>query len=100
MRSKPTTRRPHSTRCRVFGAAMLVLILGLAAVPGTAAVASRSSRPVYQPPRGYYLALGDSMAYGFQPTKHPGARPSTFDTGYVDVLAARLRKLSPKIRVV
>jgi len=57
--------------------------------------------PVYQPPQRYYLALGDSMAYGFQPTKaKPGARPSDFDTGYVDLFAARLRKLSPKIQVV
>ena len=29
-----------------------------------------------------------------------GAPPSAFDTGYVDVFAARLRKLSPKIQVV
>jgi hypothetical protein len=41
------------------------------------------------------------MAYGFQPTKaKPGARPSDFDTGYVDLFAARLRKLAPKIQVV
>jgi lysophospholipase L1-like esterase len=52
-------------------------------------------------PRGYYLALGDSMAYGIQPTKvKPGARPGDFDTGYVDVFAARLRKLTPGLRVV
>ena len=58
-------------------------------------------RPVYQPPQRYYLALGDSMAYGFQPNKaKPGARPADFNTGYVDVFAARLRKLSPKIEVV
>ncbi len=56
---------------------------------------------MYQPPQRYYLALGDSIAYGVQPTKaKPGARPSDFDTGYVDVFAARLRKLSPKIQVV
>jgi lysophospholipase L1-like esterase len=55
---------------------------------------------VYQTPQSYYLALGDSMTYGFQPDKAPGARPSAFDTGYVDVFASRLRKLSPKIRVV
>ena len=49
----------------------------------------------------YYLALGDSIAYGIQPTNaRPDARPSDFDTGYVDVLAARLRKLSPGLQVV
>jgi lysophospholipase L1-like esterase len=81
-------------------AAMIVLILGLAALPVSAAVVGQLSQPVYQPPQSYYLALGDSIAYGFQPTKKPGARASRFDTGYVDVFAARLRKLSPKIQVV
>jgi lysophospholipase L1-like esterase len=84
---------------------LTILLLGLAipvvlAVPGTATTGA-SQGPVYQPPQSYYLALGDSMAYGFQPTKaKPGARPSDFDTGYVDVFAASLRKLSPKIQVV
>jgi len=83
------------------GAAVVVLILGLAVLAGTAAAVNQASRPVYQPPQSYYLALGDSMAYGFQPTKaKPGARPSDFTTGYVDVFAARLQKLSPKIDVV
>ena len=92
---------PRATRRLLVGGAVAVLILGLVAFPGTAAVVSQSPRPVYQAPQSYYLALGDSMAYGFQPTKAtPGARPSDFDTGYVDVFAARLRKLSPKIEVV
>ena len=54
---------------------------------------------MYQPPQRYYLALGDSIAYGFQPTK-ANAPPSAVDTGYVGLFAARLRKLSPKLRVV
>jgi lysophospholipase L1-like esterase len=58
-----------------------------------------SARPVYQSPRSYYLALGDSIAYGFQPTK-ASAPPAAVDTGYVDLFAAHLRKLSPKLRVV
>jgi lysophospholipase L1-like esterase len=71
----------------------------LVALSGQAA-SGTSQPPVYQPPQSYFLALGDSIAYGFQPTKKPGTRASTFDTGYVDVFAARLRKLSPKIEVV
>jgi lysophospholipase L1-like esterase len=74
--------------------------LGLAvmlALAGCAAGAS-SPRPMYQPPQSYYLALGDSIAYGIQPGKGP--RPSAYDTGYVDVFAARLRKLAPRIQVV
>ena len=78
----------------VPAAALLAAAVALA-LTGTAAMGSRASSP-----GSYYLALGDSMTYGSQPTKPPSARPSTFDTGYVDVLAVRLRKLSPKIRVV
>jgi lysophospholipase L1-like esterase len=79
------------------------LLLGVAAVvllalSGTDA-SGTSQRSVYQPPQRYYLALGDSMAYGFHPTK-ANKPPSGFNTGYVDVFAARLRKLSPKIEVV
>jgi lysophospholipase L1-like esterase len=75
-----------------------IFLFTLAAL-GTAAAAG--PRPVYQSPQSYYLALGDSMTYGFHPNKaRPGARASAFDTGYVDVFAARLRKLSPNIQVV
>jgi lysophospholipase L1-like esterase len=94
-------RPTRSTRGALVSAVIVVLILSLVALPGTAAVARQSSRPIYQPPQRYYLALGDSMTYGFQPDKaKPGARPSDFDTGYVDVFAARMRKLSPRIDVV
>jgi lysophospholipase L1-like esterase len=65
----------------------------------TAPAASAAPGPVYQAPQAYYLALGDSMTYGFQPTKAE-LPPSEFRTGYVDVFAARLRALAPKIRVV
>jgi lysophospholipase L1-like esterase len=82
--------------------------LVLAAVTGTALLAAlpgmattTSTRPVYEPPQRYYLALGDSITYGYQPTKaKPGARESDFRSGYVDDFAVSLRKLSPSIRVV
>jgi lysophospholipase L1-like esterase len=71
--------------------------LALLAAPG----ASAASGPVDQGPQAYYLALGDSMAYGFQPAKaSAGLPPSGFHTGYVDVFGARLRALAPKIKVV
>jgi lysophospholipase L1-like esterase len=77
----------------VLGATVLVVLAGTAT--GCGGSGSASPRP-----KSYYLALGDSIAYGFQPTKAPGTRASAFDTGYVDVLAARLRRLSPQIKVV
>ena len=78
---------------------MLLVVAGLVvlAVPGTG-TGGTSRQTVHHAPQGYYLALGDSIAYGLDPTK-PGARPSTV-AGYVAPFAARLRKLSPGIRVV
>ena len=56
-----------------------------------------SARPASSSPQSYYLALGDSIAYGFQPAKaKAGLAPSKFNTGYVDVFAARLRTIAPK----
>ncbi len=78
---------------RVFGPAMAALF-GVAVVLALSGTASGLGQ---KGPQSYYLALGDSIAYGIQPGK--GGQP-TFDTGYVDPLAARLRKLSPKIAVV
>jgi lysophospholipase L1-like esterase len=55
----------------------------------------------FNPPKSYYLALGDSFAYGFQLRKVlAGLPPSAFDTGYVDVFAGRLRAIRREIAVV
>lgn len=77
---------------------VLAGVLGLVLL--TALAASAASGPVYQTPQAYYLALGDSITYGFQPNKPKAAPPSAFDSGYVDLFAARLHKLSPKIQIV
>jgi lysophospholipase L1-like esterase len=74
-----------------FLAAILVVL--------TVGALAASSAPAA--PQAYYLALGDSIAYGFQPAKaRKGLPPSGFNTGYVDVFAARLRTLAPGIQVV
>src|ERR1041384_353398 len=78
---------------------VVAALLVAAAVPALAAPAAPG--PVYTPPQRYYLALGDSIAFGLQPDKNEkGLPPSGFTTGYVDVFARRMRKLAPKIRVV
>lgn len=68
-----------------------------------AALVALSSATAAQPPAPsrYYLALGDSLAYGMQPDKvERGAPPAAFNTGYVDVFAAKLRGLNPRLEVV
>jgi lysophospholipase L1-like esterase len=78
---------------RLTASVLVGLALSLAVLVSAASGSAAGER--------YYLALGDSIAYGFQPTKaKPGARPADFDTGYVDLFAARLRKGIPKLRVV
>ena len=58
-------------------------------------------RLVSASPQHYYLALGDSLTYGIQPAKvDAGLPPSKFNSGFVDVLARRLRTLTPELQVV
>jgi lysophospholipase L1-like esterase len=91
----------RSTQRPLFAASMVLLILGSAVLAACGGGDDNDDKETASPvPRSYYLALGDSITYGFQPDKANGAPPSAFDTGYVDVFAARLRKLSPKIQVV
>jgi len=55
----------------------------------------------FNPPKRYYLALGDSLAFGFQfvtfNANFPSVPASLFSTGYVDVLSGMLRELRPEI---
>jgi hypothetical protein len=79
------------------GAALAALALTV----GGAAAASASPPPRLTPPKSYYLALGDSIAYGFQTSKAlAGLPPEAFNTGYADLFAARLRQLRPRIATV
>ena len=80
---------------------MLRQSLVVALAVGTLGVFAAGAASVATPPKSYYLALGDSIAYGIQPDKSDrGVPPSGYRTGYVDVFAKRLRQLVPKIRVV
>jgi lysophospholipase L1-like esterase len=61
--------------------------------------AQAAARSKFNPPKAFYLALGDSVTYGYQSSK-VGLPPEGFDTGYVDVFAARLRDIQPGITIV
>jgi lysophospholipase L1-like esterase len=56
-------------------------------------------QPKFSPPKSYYLALGDSVTYGYQQSK-VGLPPEGFDTGYVDDFSVLLRQIRPGIRTV
>jgi lysophospholipase L1-like esterase len=88
-------------RSRLIGAVSALLA---ACLSGTPALAASSHE--FQSPRRYYLALGDSLAFGYQYGKFlqevaTGTYdPATFNTGYVDDFAARLREIRPEIQTV
>jgi hypothetical protein len=68
----------------------------IAAGAGPASAAA----PKFNPPKSYYLALGDSVTYGYQASKVvPGFTADDFDND-VDVFAAQLRSIQPTIEVV
>jgi lysophospholipase L1-like esterase len=78
---------------------------GLALLSPTAQ-ASNFPPEHFNPPKQFYLALGDSAAFGaqlgkfFQELSTASYDPASFDTGYVDGLSAQLRSIDPKIQTV
>jgi len=86
-----------------FNRLATALVAGIAAVvPITHAAAASSDNQ----PKKYYLALGDSLAFGFhqaqflQELATNSYDPASFNTGYVDDFATRLRTIRPNIQTV
>lgn len=97
MPDRPVSQRRSSRLATVVLPLALVVLAGLV---GSASKQTAFGASYALDPGDYYLALGDSITYGIQPTKAAGAQPSAFNTGFVDVFAARLRTISPTIDVV
>ncbi len=88
-------------RTRVLG----LVGAAVAVCLGTTPVLAASSQE-FQAPRHYYLALGDSLAFGFQLGKYLQEiqtntySAASFNTGYVDDFATRLQSVHPDIQTV
>ena len=54
----------------------------------------------FSPPKRYYLALGDSIAFGLQAHKLTPGVPASAFVGYADVLASYLSSIRPKQELV
>ena len=67
-------------------------------------VAVSQAPPKFNPPRKYYLALGDSLAFGFQFSiynqHYPFVSPELFNHGYVDEFGHMLEGLKPELQTV
>jgi lysophospholipase L1-like esterase len=95
--------RSHRLRCGGPPAlAVLLATLLLAAQSGAAGLRPGHQRPV--PPATTYLALGDSLAFGYSQAKfnslYPAENPAAFDTGYVDDFGRVLRLFDPGLQIV
>ena len=99
---EPGTRRSEQARRAKarLGCLLAVIAVGLFAVPA----AHAAPPPKHNPPKSIYLALGNSLAFGYQQAKFiqnlPTENPAVFNTGYVDDFARQLRAIHPKIRTV
>ena len=72
---------------RLRAIAIMAAIVGLL-VGATSASASSQK---FNPPKHYYLSLGDSLAYGYQQAKaNMTQNPADFNTGYTDDFATML----------
>ena len=98
-----STARSHviTRRVATIVAVFALVIVEVGAHPVSAAA------PQFDPPKRYYLALGDSLAFGYQQAKidQPLAQtgtvdPAAFTTGYVDDLAQMLGAIRPGIETV
>ena len=67
------------------------------------ASAAPAVSPAAAPTYGWYLSIGDSLAFGFQQARAEAQQdahaydPAAFDTGFADVVEARLKQLFPGI---
>jgi lysophospholipase L1-like esterase len=83
-----------------FACLLAVIVAALVAVP----VAGATTGPKHNRPKSVYLALGDSLAFGYQQAKFnenlPTEDPAVYNTGYVDGFAKQLTSIDPRIQTV
>jgi lysophospholipase L1-like esterase len=81
---------------------LICMLAVLAAVLIAPAAQAAKTAPKVVPPKQHYLALGDSLAFGFQQDKFnalfPNEDPAAFNTGYVDVFATQLQGIRHNIQ--
>jgi lysophospholipase L1-like esterase len=84
--------------------APLLALLSAAAMFVLAAAPAAASTPQFDPPKSFYLALGDSLAFGYQQYKFnanfPAEDPSVFSSGYVNDFSAMLQAVNPSLQTV
>jgi lysophospholipase L1-like esterase len=89
-----------ASRIRSVRMTLVVCVLAVvaAALIAPSAQAAKTG-PKLVPPKQHYLALGDSLAFGYQQAKFnalfPNEDPDAFNTGYVDDFSSALDQIRP-----
>jgi len=85
--------------CQTMRIACLLVLVGVLAAAPPAQAKSHIT-----PPRDYYLALGNSLAYGYHAAlfaqEFPNINPASFNDGYVDDFSAAIRNIAPTIQTL
>jgi lysophospholipase L1-like esterase len=85
---------------------VLVALAVAVALLGASSAGASGSAGTFNPPKGYYLSLGDSLGFGLQVDKlfallDAGTyTPDAFNTGYTDDFATQMRQIRPGQQVV
>lgn len=89
--------RARGTALTVRGVVLLVVVALLA----TSAAGASGPGGRFNPPKSYYLSLGDSLGFGLQLGKLAALiaagtyTPDAFNTGFTDDFAAQMRQIRP-----
>jgi hypothetical protein len=88
------------------GRCVAALLVGLALVVASSVPAGANASTTFNPPKQYYLSLGESFAFGLQIGRlvemlDAGTyTPDAFNTGFTDVFAGLMRRIRPDLQVV
>lgn len=86
--------------------AVVLVALAVATALLAVSTAGASGSATFNPPKAYYLSLGDSIGFGLQVDKlfellNAGTyAPDAFNTGYTDDFATQMRQIRPGQQVV
>jgi lysophospholipase L1-like esterase len=90
-------RPPHRSLRRRLAGATVIVLTAVVAFGAPAAGARDHGVPKRVAPRANYLALGDSLAFGYQQAKFnalfPNEDPAAYNTGYVDDFGVALQRI-------
>lgn len=85
-------------------AALLLLLYALYVLMPAPSAAAGEGRSHSDATPQTYLALGDSLAFGYSQSRfeanYPGESPEAFETGYVNDFGAFLERLRPNVQIV